>query len=159
LALSRADRVHANLDTQPRRVIAMPRPPASAETDARLRLYQRVLGANLVLVAGFVALALASPATLSIAFGFREPLPADWVRVCGGMLAVVALLYLQGLLDPLGARWPNLVGIVARFAMATLFLSLGGGFLWFCLFDAAFGVLLTLTYFRLPSGEAREQPR
>jgi hypothetical protein len=157
LALSRAGRVHANLDTQPRRVIAMP-PPASAETDARLRLYQRVLGANLVLVAGFVALAVASPTTLSLAFGFRDPLPADWVRVCGGMLAVVALLYLQGLLDPLGARWPNLVGIVARFAMATLFLSLGGGFLWFCLFDAAFGVLLALTYFRLP-GKRREQPR
>jgi len=126
----------------------MPRPPA--ETDSRLRLYRRVLGVNLALIAGYVALALAWPAMLSHFPGFREPLPAEWVRVTGGMLAVVSLLYLQGLLDPIGARWPNLVGIGARFAMAALFLSLGGGFLWFALFDAVFGVLLALTYFRLP---------
>jgi hypothetical protein len=132
----------------------MPQPLETgwARTAARRRRYQRVLGVNLVLVAGFVALALASPATLSLLFGFSEPLPADWVRVCGGMLAVVALLYLQGLRDPLRARWPNIVGIGARSAMAALFLSLGGAFLWFCLFDAAFGALLALAYFDLLRG-------
>jgi hypothetical protein len=139
----------------------MPEPQAAdrARTDARVELYQRVLGVNLVLVAGFVALALASPNALSFFFGFREPLPADWVRVCGGMLAVVGLLYLQGLLDPLNARWPNIVGIGARFAMGTLFLALGGGFLWLALCDFAFGVLLALTYFRLPRVAPAAAPR
>lgn len=130
----------------------MPGPQAAdrARSDeARCKLYQAVLGMNLMLVAGFVAMALASPSTLSFFFGFPAPLPADWVRVCGGMLAVVGLLYLQGLLDPLHARWPNIVGIGARFAMGTLFLSLGGGFVWLALCDFAFGVLLSLTYFRL----------
>ncbi len=132
----------------------MPQPPEAerAHAAARCRRYQRVLGLNIVLVAGFIALALASPATLAMLFGFPEPLPADWVRVCGGMLAVVALLYLQGLRDPVHARWPNVVGIGARFAMAALFLSLGGAFLWFCLFDAVFGALLALTYFDLLKG-------
>jgi hypothetical protein len=69
------------------------------------------------------------------------------------MLAVVGLLYLQGLLDPLRARWPNFVGIGARLAMASLFLSLGGGFVWFALCDLAFGALLALTYFKLLKGE------
>lgn len=130
----------------------MPETPkiGGAQTAAAARrMYQRLLGVNLVLVAAFVALALSSPATLSRLFGFAEPLPSDWVRACGGMLAVVALLYLQGLLDPLRARWPNFVGIGARFGMAALFLFLGGGFLWFCLFDGVFAVLLTITYFNL----------
>ena len=135
----------------------MPHPQAAhrAEIAARCKLYQRVLGANLALVAGYVALALASPASLAYFPGFREALPVEWVRITGGMLAVVSLLYLQGLLDPVGARWPNVVGIGARFAMAMLFLSLGGGFLWFALFDVVFGVLLALTYFNL---QKREQP-
>ena len=120
-----------------------------AASAVRRRMYQRVLGVNLLLVAGFVALALASPATLSVLFGFPEPLPTEWVRACGGMLAVVTLLYLQGLLDPLEARWPNIVGIGARFAMGALFFSLGGGFLWFCAIDLVFGVLLTITYVNL----------
>jgi hypothetical protein len=129
----------------------MPPSPAGsqAETAARCRHYRVVLGANLVVVAGYVAVALVSPATFSFFFGFPAPLPADWVRVTGGMLAVVSLLYLQGLVDPLGARWPNFVGIGARFAMSALFLSLGGGFLWFALCDAVFGVLLAITYVRL----------
>lgn len=131
-------------------------PPSEAadrtEIAARCRLYRRVLGVNLVLVAGYVALALASPASLAYFPGFREPLPVEWVRVTGGMLAVVSLLYLQGLLDPIGARWPNIVGIGARFAMAALFAALGGGFLWFALFDAVFGVLLALAYFNLSRG-------
>jgi hypothetical protein len=125
-----------------------------ALTDGRCKLYQAVLGLNLVLVAGFVALALAAPSTLSLFFGFPAPLP-EWVRVCGGMLAVVGLLYLQGLLDPIHARWPNIVGIGARFAMGMLFLSLGGGFVWLALCDLAFGALLALTYFRLPLAPRR----
>jgi hypothetical protein len=129
----------------------MPPSPAGGrtETDARCRLYRFVLGANLLVVAGYVAVALVSPAAFSFFFGFPAPLPADWVRVTGGMLAVVSLLYLQGLLDPLGARWPNVVGIGARFTMGALFLSLGGGFLWFALCDAVFGVALAITYVRL----------
>jgi len=125
---------------------------------ARRRIYQRVLGANLLLVAAFVALAISSPATLSVLFGFPEPLPSEWVRACGGMLAVVALLYLQGLLDPVHARWPNIVGIGARFAMAVLFLILGGGFLWFCLFDGVFAVLLTISYFNLVRSDPTRRP-
>jgi hypothetical protein len=124
---------------------------AAADAAARRKLYQLVLGANLVLIAGFVALALASPAMLARVFGLPEPAPAEWVRVCAGMLAVVALLYLQGLLDPVGARWPNVVGIAARFAMGALFLSLGGGFVWFFAFDAAFGLALLILYSKLLS--------
>jgi hypothetical protein len=128
---------------------------AQADAAAPRRLYQRVLGLNLLLVAAFAALALASPGTLSRLFGFPEPVPTEWIRVCGGMLAVVALLYLQGLLDPLGARWPNVVGIGARFAMAALFLSLGGAFVWFCVFDVVFGVPLAILYWNLlKSGQA-----
>ena len=134
-------------------------PLEAAEIAARCKLYQRVLSANLVLVAGYVALALASPASLSYFPGFREPLPVEWVRVTGGMLAVVTLLYMQGLLDPIGARWPNVVGIGARFAMAALYLSLGGGFRWFALFDAVFGVLLAATYVHLARGGPRVAPR
>lgn len=52
-------------------------PPVSRADATRCKLYQRVLGVNLVLVAGYVALALASPASLSYFSGFREPLPPE----------------------------------------------------------------------------------
>jgi hypothetical protein len=126
------------------------RPSAAGDAvAARLKVYQLVLGANLVLIAGFVALAFVSPVLLARVFALPEAAPSEWVRVCAGMLAVVALLYLQGLLDPIGARWPNIVGIAARFAMGALFLSLGGGFVWFFAFDAAFGSALLILYLNL----------
>ena len=129
-----------------------------AQARSRCLTYQRVLALNLILQAVLALFAIISPATLSELIGLPDPIPSGWLRVWAGMLLLVTALYIPGLLDPVRWRWGNVAGIVGRFGMAILYLFLGGPFLWFALFDAAFALLLSFLYFGLFEAELMSRP-
>ena len=130
------------------------------QTQARSRrvTYKRALALNLILYVVLALFAIISPATLSELIGLPDPLPSGWLRAWAGMLLLVTALYIPGLIDPVRWRWGNIVGIAARFVMAVLYLFLGGPFLVFALFDAAFALLLGVLYFNLFEAELMSSP-
>jgi hypothetical protein len=129
-----------------------------AQSDSRRGTYRRLLGFNLLLQAAIGLAALAAPVWVAQTLGLPEPLPAGWVRIAGLLLLVVTVLYLPGWIEPVHARWPNMVGIAARAGTALLYLLLGSGFLWLAAFDALFAVLLAVSYTRLLRAELMSLP-
>jgi hypothetical protein len=129
-----------------------------AQARSRRVTYERVLALNLILYVILSLFAIISPATLSELIGLPDPVPSGWFRAWGGLLLLVSALYIPGLLDPVHWRWGNIVGIVGRFVMAILYLFLGGPFLLFALFEAAFALLLAVLYFRLFEAELMSRP-
>jgi hypothetical protein len=129
-----------------------------AQARSRRVTYQRALTLNLILHVVLAMFAIISPVTLSELIGLPEPVPSGWLRAWGGMLLLVSALYIPGLLDPVRIRWANIVGIVGRFGMVVLYLFLGGPFLLFALFDAAFALLLGILYFSLFEAELMSRP-
>lgn len=130
------------------------------ESEARSRRssYRRILGLNLALQAVLALFALVAPGTLSHILDLPDPDPSGWLRAWGGLLLLVTALYVPGLLEPVQWRWGNVVGIAGRLPMAFLYLLLGDGFLWLALFEAAFGLLLAILYFRLFTAELMSRP-
>jgi hypothetical protein len=49
---------------------------------------------------------------------------------------------------PAHVRGPNLIGILGRFWMGTVWLFIGGGFLWLAAFEYVFGLLIARLYWR-----------
>jgi hypothetical protein len=122
----------------------------------------RVLGINLILHVVIGLAALLAPSWLSALVGLGETLQPGWVRAWGGMLLLVAALYVPSYREPLRARWPNLVGIAGRLGFALLYavLALGGspGFLWLAVLDLGFGLALATLYFSLGQAELMSRP-
>jgi membrane protein implicated in regulation of membrane protease activity len=79
------------------------------------------------------------------------PVPKGWIVGWGATLILVTALYVPGLRDPVGARYPNWCGIGGRVWMATVWFVIGGGLSVFGVFDAAFAAILALFYYRLLS--------
>ncbi|MBR0682633.1 hypothetical protein GXW74_19225 [Roseomonas eburnea] len=133
-----------------------------SEAAARRAAFRRVLGVNLVLQGVIGVAAVLAPGWLSALLGLGGTLQPGWVSAWGGMLLLVAALYLPGYQEPARARWPNLVGILGRFGFALLYvvLALGGapGFLWLAAFDLGFGVSLAMLYLSLGRAELMSRP-
>lgn len=136
-----------------------------ARTHSLERRYRQVLGFNLLLLVLVGLWAILAPASLAQAarLPLEETMPM--FRAWGGMVLLAVLLYLPGWLQPLRIRWPNVVGILGRFGMGTLFLLMalfGGaalrGLLWFALFDLIFAAALAILYFRLAEAELMSRP-
>ena len=114
-----------------------------------LALYRRVLGLNHVLHLLIGLACLLFPHWVAQLLGLPGPIPPGWTRAWGSMLILVSALYVPGWLDPVRVRGPNLIGLLGRVWMGTVWVFCGGGFLWFAAFDFAFALLLGLLYFRL----------
>lgn len=113
------------------------------------RRYRSVLAVNLVLhvIAGLAC--LFAPRWVADVLNLPGPLPTGWTRGWGATLILVTALYVPGWIDPLTIRSPNLIGIFGRFWMGTVWLVIGGGFLWLAAFEYVFGLLLALLYWRV----------
>lgn len=129
-----------------------------AEAAARRTTFRRVLGVNLVLQVVIGVAAVVAPRCVSGFLGLGDPFPVGWVRAWGWMLLAASALYAPGWRDPVRSRWPNLVGILGRYGIGLLFLTMGGGFLWFAAFDLAFAVALSLLYLNLLKAELMSRP-
>lgn len=136
-----------------------------AEARTRRANYRRLLAINLILQGLIGLFAIFAPAGLAHLLGLPPTFPSGWTRAWGAMVLVASLLYLPGQIEPVRVRWPNVVGILARGAMALMFLVLGlcggaalRGFLWLALLDGGFALALAVSYFRLFRAEIMSRP-
>jgi hypothetical protein len=74
------------------------------------------------------------------------------------MLLIMASLYLPGWIEPLHLRWPNIVGIIARLALAIAYVSLGRGLRWFALYEVIFAIALAWSYRALLRADLMSRP-
>jgi hypothetical protein len=125
---------------------------------ARRTTYQTVLGLNMLLHLGIGLACMFVPGMVSSFFGLPAPTPSGWIRGWGATLILVTALYIPGLQDPVRYRAPNIIGLLGRVWMASVWFVVGGGFFWFGLFDASFAVILTWLYFRFCSAYIMSHP-
>ena len=120
--------------------------------------YQTVLGLNMLLHLGIGLACMFIPGMVSSFFGLPQPVPSGWIRGWGATLILVTALYIPGLQDPVRSRAPNLIGVLGRVWMATVWFVVGGGLVWFGAFDALFALILAVLYFRFCSAYIMSHP-
>jgi hypothetical protein len=129
-----------------------------AQVATQRTTYRRLLGFTLIVQAMLGLIALIVPVWLARSAELPGPPPAGWVQLWGVMLLITASLYLPGWIEPLHVRWPNIVGIVARFALAIAYLSLDRGLRWFALYELIFAVALAWSYRGLLRADLMSRP-
>ena len=122
----------------------------TAETTVSPRETLRIWALHLI--------ALVVPVWLARSANLPGPPPAGWVQLWGVMLLITASLYLPGWIEPLQVRWPNIVGIIARFVLAIAYVSLGRGLRWFALYELIFAVALAWNYRALLRADLMSRP-
>jgi hypothetical protein len=80
--------------------------------------YRRLLAFNLIVQTTVGPIALFAPVWLARQADLPSPLASGWVQLWGVMLLITASLYLPGCIEPVHVRWPNVIGIIARFVLA-----------------------------------------
>ncbi|PXA89524.1 hypothetical protein DMC25_01900 [Caulobacter sp. D4A] len=121
-------------------------------------VYRGVLGFNMFLHLVVGLLCMFAPNFVSQTVGLDAPNVAGWTRGWGATLILVTALYVPGLLEPVHKRAPNLIGILGRIWMGTVWVFCGGGFLWFALFDYAWALIIFLFYLRLFRAHVMTRP-
>lgn len=129
-----------------------------AQTARRRTTYRRLLALNLILMTALALAALIVPAWLARVADLPGPPPPGSMRLWGVMLLTMVLLYVPGWVQPVYVRWPNVVGILARFALAIAYVFLGQGFRWLALYEVLFALVLAVTYGRLLRDELMAEP-
>ena len=122
---------------------------ASAAAPARQKIYQCLLGFNMTLHLVVGLLCMFVPDFVSRTLQLPPPVPAGWIMGWGATLILVTALYIPGLRDPIGARYPNICGILGRIWMATVWFVIGGGYFYMGCFDLFWAVVLAFFYWRL----------
>ena len=128
------------------------------QAKTRKDTYQRVLGFNMLLHLGIGLLCMFAPYFVSETFGLPPPVPSGWIRGWGATLILVTALYIPGLQDPLRSRYPNIAGVVGRVWMAATWFFIGGGLVWFGVFDLLFAIILAWLYYRYCVAELMSRP-
>jgi hypothetical protein len=123
--------------------------PASALAQRRTRTYQIILGFNMTLHLVIGLACMFARDFVSRTFNLPGPVPPGWIIGWGATLILVTALYIPGLKDPVGCRPPNIIGILGRVWMATVWFVVGGGFFWFGVFDLSFAIILAIFYWRI----------
>jgi hypothetical protein len=131
---------------------------SEVQARARRTTYQSVLGFNMLLHLGIGLGCMFVPHMVSSFFGLPQPTPTGWIRGWGATLILVTALYIPGLQDPMRSRAPNIIGVLGRVWMATVWFVVGGGFFWFGLFDASFAVILAWLYYRFCTAYIMSHP-
>ena len=129
-----------------------------ARAAERLRTYRLLLAANIVLDALIGLAALVCPVWLARLLAQPEPFPDAWLQAFGLALIGMSLLYVQGWNNPTFYRWPNWTGILIRLALGLLFLGQGQGFLLLAIWEALWGVVLLVAYYRLAEADLLWRP-
>src|SRR5262249_7273770 len=129
-----------------------------AQAATRRIAYRRLLGFNLIIQTAVGVIAVVVPVWLARAARPSRPPLFGWVELVGGVVLVLWTLYLPGCIEPAQVRWPNVVGIVARFVLAVAYVRLGQGLRWFALYELVFAVALAWSYRQLLRAELMSRP-
>ena len=120
--------------------------------------FKRVLTAAIVLNVLVGLSLLAVPAWVVDLVALPPALSLVWVRYVGLFLLILTGTYVGLRLHPEANRFMANYAIALRFVFVVFFVFAGGGFLWFALYDAVFGVLLAVTYRRAFRTEVMANP-
>jgi len=66
--------------------------------------------------------------------------PLVWPRFAAFLLVLLSIFYVPSAIDPLVHRYSAVVAIICRFAGVAFFTIVGGRYIFFGLFDLAFGL-------------------
>lgn len=110
--------------------------------DAFRRWLRIAMAANVL-----VGLALlVFPESLRALLSLPPAASAIYLRYIGLFIVVVTASYTPAAVFPPAARFLGIYAVLVRVVFVVFFLIAGGGFLWFALFDAVFGVILASTF-------------
>src|SRR5260370_15075052 len=129
-----------------------------AQAATRRIAYRRLLRFNQLVQAVVGLIAVVVPVWLAHKPDLPGPPSSGWVQLWGVMLLIMATLYLPGCIEPVHVRWPNVVGIVARFVLAVAYVRLGQGLRLFAPYALAFAVALAWSYRQLRRAELMSPP-
>ena len=136
---------------------------SAARAEETKNVYCKTLGFNMLLhlLIGLACIFL--PSWVAQVVGLPSPVPTGWTRGWGATLILVTALYVPGLQDPLRSRAANIIGLLGRVWMATIWFGVWrfageGGFLWFGVFDLGFAILLAWLYYRYCIAELMSRP-
>jgi len=124
---------------------------APVDASKAVTLYRLVLLTSILLNIAVGFFILLFPDMFASFLGQPQPSPDTWPRHWGAQLLAINLLYMPGYWEPQVHRWPNWLGIGIRLSFALFFFTQGDGFVPMGIYDGASGVLLLLTYLRVPS--------
>lgn len=129
-----------------------------ARADRRISMHRKVFGLAILLQLVVGGLFLFYP-SFSLEFvGLPVTMGPEWPSIWGATLIFVTVLQIPGMLQPVQARFTNVIAVLGRFMMVATFLAHGGPFLWFAAFDAVFGALLAFGFYRLVMAELGSRP-
>ena len=131
--------------------------PAAPATDLYAG-FKRVLTVAMVANVLVGLLELLFPSTVVDILGLPPALSTVWIRYSGLFLIILTGTYLPVRLFPEANRYLAHYVIALRFVFAVFFLFAGGGFFWFAVYDAVFGVWLAATYWRAFRAEIMGNP-
>lgn len=113
------------------------------------KIYQGILGFNMTLHLVVGLMCMFAPDFVSRTLNLPSPVPTGWIIGWGATLILVTALYIPGLRDPIGTRYPNICGILGRIWMATVWFVIGGGYFFMGCFDLFWAAVLAFFYWRL----------
>jgi hypothetical protein len=122
-----------------------------------VKRYRLFLFLSILLNLAVGVIIFVSPNSFTRFAGQPDAFPSAWPRHWGMQLWAIDFLYLPGLWDPVGQKWPNWCGIVIRLTFALFFLSQGDGFTPMGIYDGVAGLMLLALYLpvaRMPGGKA-----
>lgn len=131
---------------------------SNARATSAVGVYRGVLGFNMFLHLVVGLLCIFAPNFVADTVQLPHPIPAGWTRGWGATLILVTALYVPGLKNPVHERAPNIIGILGRVWMGTIWVFCGGGFLWFALFDYAWAIIIFLSYVGLFRATIMDRP-
>src|SRR5262245_37249160 len=118
----------------------------SGQLQRAVRLYRAVLLLSILLNVAVGFFIIFAPDAFTNLLNQPAASPNTLPRHWGFQLLAINALYLPGLRDPVGHRWPNWAGIVIRLIFASFFFSQGDGFVSMGIYDGLSGLLLLATY-------------
>jgi hypothetical protein len=118
----------------------------SQQLQSAVRLYRAVLVVSIVLNVVTAFFIIFAPDAFTELLNQPVASPKAWPRHWGFQLIAINALYLPGLRDPVGHRWPNWCGIGIRLIFASFFFSQGDGFVPMGIYDGTSGLVLLATY-------------
>ena len=110
--------------------------------------FRRVMWLGIVANIGVALFSLSQTGVLLEFLHLPEAQPLVWPQFAAFLLILLSGFYIPAALDPVANRFAAWFAIICRFGGVGFFLTIGGGYLVFGLFDFVFGlpqlILLTL---------------
>ncbi|MCV0424120.1 MAG: hypothetical protein K5905_01475 [Roseibium sp.] len=129
-----------------------------AQAKTLISRHRRIFGLALALQIVIGALFLLLPSFSLSVVGLPTTMGPQWPSIWGATLIFVTVMQVPGALDPINQRYANVVAVLGRLLMVITFLSFGGPFVVFALFDLVFGALIYVGFRRAVIAELQSRP-